>query len=95
MHKILFRTGVKRENHLYLSGPQKGELIQGEHEEWHNGQLCIAFYLNEKPPENYHLEHLQPDRVPLLPGQMSIPIIGGGMLSKYAVFTVMPTTGEK
>ena len=50
MHKMLFNTGVKYENHLWLEGPDKGKLIKWEHEEWH-GTLHIAYYLESAPPD--------------------------------------------
>lgn len=41
---MLFNTGVLSYNHCYLIGPNKGKLIVSEYEEWHNGQLHIAYY---------------------------------------------------
>ena len=83
MHKMLFDTGVRPYNHCYLSGPDKGKLITSEHEEWHGGTLRIAYYLESKPPESWRLIHLC-DTVQ--PGELSMPIVAGGMMSKYAVF---------
>jgi hypothetical protein len=83
-HKMLFDTGVRAENHL----DKKGNLIQGEYEEWVGGTLHIAYYLETPPLKNYRLDYLQPtDEVK--DWQVAIKIIGGGMLSKYAVFTVL------
>ncbi len=86
MHKMLFNTGVRPWNHCYLSGPNKGKLITGEHEEWHNDQLHIAYYLERKPPENAILQYLAPEPEE---GMLNIPIVAGGMQSKYAIFLVV------
>ena len=93
-YKMLFDTGVKPWNHCYLSGPNKGKLITGEHEEWHGGTLHIAYYLESEPPEGCILQYLAPE-----PEQkdylINIPIVGGGMLSKYAVFLKWHTPERK
>jgi hypothetical protein len=85
MYKMLFNTGVKPENHCYLSGARQGQLIiGGQYEEWRSGTLHIAYYLESKPPEGWVVKHLcySPEV-----GELYMPIVGGGMLSKYAVFT--------
>ena len=89
-YKQLFNSGVRYENHCYLSGPNKGKLIRGEFEEWHNGQLHHAFYLEEEPPKNSRRDWLQDAPLNnLRPDQVAIKIIGGNMISQYAVFTVL------
>ena len=78
MYKMLFNTGVRPENRV-------DKLIAfSEHEEWKGGTLHIAFYLEKEPPENWTLKHLcnNPRE-----GELSIPIVAGGMLSKFAIFT--------
>jgi hypothetical protein len=86
MHKMLFNTGVRPENHRDKSG----RLIQGEHEEWVGGQLHVVYYLEEEPKPTYRLEHLcskeSLEKRPIQPWEKAIRIVGGGMLSDYAIF---------
>jgi len=82
MYKMYFNTGVRPWNRT----KNDGSLISlSDHQEWKNGTLQIAFYLEHEPPEGSILKWLcndvQEDEL------IYIPIVGGGMLSKYAVFT--------
>lgn len=85
MYKMLFNTGVKPYNHLNKSG----ELIKGKHQEFKNGELNIAFYLEQEPPKNYRLDFLCDTIDHINANQIAIPVVDGGMLSKYAIFTIM------
>lgn len=90
-HKMYFNTGVRPENRLNLSGENKGKLVLSEHEALKNGTIQIVYYLEEEPKDNYRLLWLcQKDYIKTMPEyKKAIKIIGGGMLSDYAIFQVM------
>lgn len=76
-YKMWFNTGVRPQNRPNTS--------LFKHEYWRNGTLQIAFYLESEPPENYTLSHLCSN--PKCENyQLAIPIVDGGMLSKFAIF---------
>jgi hypothetical protein len=77
-HKMWFNTGVFPWN-------RSREL--SEHEAWIGGRLHIAYYLESAPPERSELLWLAQEADPA-PYYVSIPIIGGGMSSKFAIFKV-------
>ena len=89
IHRMLFNTGVRRENHLALSGPSKGQLIVRPHEVWKNDCLHIEYFLESEPPKNYRLDYLQGTTLGIKSYQRAIRIVSGGMDSKYAIFTVL------
>ena len=91
VYKMYFNTGVRPENRLSLSGENKGKLVLSEHEVLKSGTIQIVYYLEEKPKDNYRLLWLQPafTMTELPAHQKAIKIIGGGMLSDYAIFQVM------
>lgn len=74
MHKQLFNTGVR---------PSSGAGLWGEHQEWVGGTKHIAFYLDTLPPKGSTLKYLaqEPDE-----RMISISIVGGGMLSEWAIY---------
>ena len=74
-YKMWFNTGVRPWN-------RPGVKLM-EHQEWKNGVLHIAFYLEKEPPKGYILSCL--GNAPMN-GELAIKVIGGGMLSKYALF---------
>lgn len=84
MQKVLFNTGVKPWNNSYTC----------DFTEWINNERHIAFYV-EKIPYLGTLKCLCNEVFPEFkkPGFEVVPIIGGGMCSKYAVF-VVPTDKE-
>jgi hypothetical protein len=90
-YKMYFNTGVRPENRLSLSGENKGKLVLSEHEALKGGTIQIAYYLEEKPKDNYRLLYLCPeDYIKTMPEyEKAIKIIGGGMLSDYAIFQVI------
>lgn len=80
MYKMLFNTGIKPWNHDWLC----------KHEEFINNELHVAYYLAYEPDDNYRLDFFaQTDIFWILPSQIAIPIVAGGMSSKYAIFTVL------
>lgn len=83
-HKMLFNTGVQYHNHC----DKNGKLIKGEFDEWKNNQLHIVYYLETEPPKNSRLDYLQSDISDLPEYQVAIKIVGGGMHSDYAIFTI-------
>lgn len=91
VYQMFFNTGVRPENRLSLSSENKGKLVLSEHEFLKGGTIQIAYYLAEKPKENYRLLWLQPSftmgEIP--PYQKAIKIVGGGMHSDYAIFQVL------
>lgn len=90
-YKMYFNTGVRPENRLSLSGENKGKLVLSEHEALKGGTIQIVYYLEEKPKDNYKLLYLcSEDYTKTMPEyEKAIKIIGGGMLSDYAIFQVM------
>ena len=85
MEKVLFNTGVKPWNSNYRC----------EFTEWINNERHIAFYV-EKIPHHGTLMCLCNEMLPEFkkPGIEVVPVIGGGMCSKYAVFA-LPTDKER
>jgi hypothetical protein len=53
-YKLLFDTGVRRENHLDANG----KLIKLPNEEWHNERLHVVYYLEEIPGDDLVFEFL-------------------------------------
>lgn len=84
MYEMFFNTGVKRENRL----DKEGNLIRYEFDDWSRGVLRIKYYIESEPPKNSRLDYLAQDDKHLNPSQMAIKIVGGGMISEYAIFTV-------
>ena len=85
-HKMYFNTGVKPENHLN----KDGKLILGKYQVLKGGTIQIIYYLEEKPNENYKFKYLIPESSlnTLTSQEIIIKIMGGGMRSDYAVFTL-------
>ena len=86
MHKMLFNTGVRPWNHT----DKHGNLIKGENDVWKNDQLHIAYYLEREPEPGLIFQYLvgldPTSLLAVLPNQVAIKIVGGGMSSEYAVF---------
>jgi len=82
-HKMYFNTGVRPEN-------RPGTPL-GKFQVWRGGVLQIIYYLQVAPPEGWVVSHLcdtiQPDEA-----NRFIPVVGGGMLSKYAIFKTKGAT---
>lgn len=72
-----FNTGVR-----YCNVPTRK---LGEFEKWIDGILHIAFILEYAPPENARLMYLC-DNPPV--SILSILIVDGGLLSKFAVYAI-------
>ena len=85
-HKMYFNTGVKPENRLN----KDGKLVLGKYQILKGGTIQIIYFLEEKPNENYKFKYLIPESSLniLTSNEIAIKIIGGGMLSDYAVFTL-------
>ena len=79
-YKRWFNTGVKPENRIGVS--------LSEFQAWINGTLQIAYYLESIPPSNAILEWLGNDNK-VNNNQVAIKIVGGGMLSEYAIFKIV------
>jgi hypothetical protein len=78
-HKFWFNTGVTPHN-------RSGETTLMDHQSWKGGTLQIAFYLESAPPAGATLAYLCSSLPPLSPNQVAINVVGGGMLSEFAVF---------
>lgn len=83
-HKFWFNTGVTPQNRPYDS-------LWGEHQAWRGGTLQIVFYLESAPPAGYRLLYLCDKPYASLEarpveGAIVIKVVGGGMLSEFAVF---------
>ena len=74
-HKFWFNTGVQPWKHKNYHYPDGGVLK--------NGTVQIPYYLEYAPPKGFTVSHLcdKPQ-----PGELAIPIVGGNMLSKFAIF---------
>lgn len=85
MFKTYFNTGVKPENRL----DKNGKMILMEHQEIKNGVMQIAYFLEREPESNLTLKYLAPANYleHLNPHEAAIKIIGGGMLSDYAIYS--------
>ena len=84
-HRQLFNTGVLLKNSLDANG----KLIKMPHDVWKGGVKHIEFWLEKEPPANSRRDWLQDAPLTNLnERQIAIRIVGGGMLSEYAVFTV-------
>jgi len=83
--KKLFNTGVQYCNHC----DKEGNLIVLPFEQWINGQLHKVYYLESEVPEGYKkdADYLCSGDFALLPHEIKIKIVDGGMLSEYAVFS--------
>lgn len=79
MHKMYFNTGVTPANRDY-----KMDLLP--YQVWKDGTLQIEYYLAEKPPDGWVVDYLCDY---LDNRKYFMPIVGGGMLSTYAVFKVV------
>jgi len=73
--KMYFNTGVTPANRPHDS--------LCEHQEWKDGTMQIAFYLESEPPKGSRLLHLCSN---VQEGEFAIPVVGGGMVSKFAIF---------
>jgi len=78
-HKLWFNTGVTWQH-------REGVPLM-EHQAWRGGTLQIAFYLEYAPPKGSILLYLQRG-MEQKEGYVFIPVVGGGMISKFAVFLV-------
>jgi hypothetical protein len=85
MFKTYFNTGVKPENLL----DKNGKMILMEHQEIKNGVMQIAYFLEKEPESNLTLKYLVPANYleHLNPHEVAIKIVGGGMLSDYAIYS--------
>ena len=77
MYKMYFDTGVRPVNRPYDS--------LCEHQEWKDGTMQIAFYLESEPPKGSRLSHLCDN---VRDYEFALPVVGGGMVSKFAIFNV-------
>lgn len=88
MHKMLFDTGVRMENHRN----KKGELIQLPFEEWHGGVLKIVYWIENPPEPGWRIKFLIGEHefknYPLSENERAVRVVAGGMLSDYAVFAI-------
>lgn len=73
-----FNTGVRQDT--YPPVPLM------EHQYWHGGVKQVAFYLESEPPEGYVLKYLFDYPELIKEGEVAIRVVGGGMLSKFAVY---------
>lgn len=74
-HKFWFNTGVQPWKHKNYGYPEGGEL--------RGGTVQIPFYLESAPPKGFTLAYLC-DKPQL--GEFAIPVVGGYMNSKFAIF---------
>lgn len=83
-YKMYFNTGVKPYNHLDKSG----KLIESAYHVIKDGTIQIEYWLERKPDDRYTFRFLCPEAYlsQLNVNEVAIKIIGGGMLSDYAIF---------
>jgi hypothetical protein len=81
---MYFNTGVRPENRL----DKNGKVVLMDHQEIKGGVMQIAYYLEREPEEGLTLSYLTQANYleHLKPYEVAIKIVGGGMLSDYAIF---------
>lgn len=85
MHKMYFNTGVLPENRL----DESGKVVLMDFQVVKNGTIQIEFFLEEKPDDNLTFRYCAPSNYLDFKKdwEVAIKIVGGGMLSDYAIFT--------
>lgn len=81
---MYFNTGVKPENRL----DKNGKVILMDHQIIKGGVMQIEYYLEREPEEGLILRYLVQSNYleHMSPNEVAIKIVGGGMLSDYAIF---------
>lgn len=79
MYKMYFNTGVTPSGH---NPPIKPVL---PFQTWRGGTLQVEYHLEHKPPQGARLLWLC-STLDTTQGRINIKIVGGGMLSGYAIF---------
>lgn len=82
MHKMYFNTGVQLPN-------QPGGIDMKFHS-WRGGTMQIEYHLEHAPPAHWTIAFLCDSLEAVGKHQRTIKVVGGGMMSKYAVFNVRP-----